>query len=51
MAFSLTLCRNINPLTTIIMEEIKNIAPEEVKNENVQSQENAQAVETPETLT
>lgn len=33
------------------MEEIKNIAPEEVKNENVQSQENAQAVETPETLT
>lgn len=32
------------------MEEIKNIAPEEVKNENVQSQENAQAVETPETL-
>lgn len=33
------------------MEEIKNIAPEEVKNENVPSQENAQAVETPETLT
>ena len=33
------------------MEEIKNIAPEEVKNENVQSQENAQAVETPETPT
>ncbi len=33
------------------MEEIKNIAPEEVKNENVLSQENAQAVETPETLT
>ena len=33
------------------MEEIKNIAPEEVKNENVQSQENAQAVEIAETLT
>ena len=32
------------------MEEIKNIAPEEVKNENVQSQENAQAVEITETL-
>lgn len=43
-------CRNINPLTTIIMEEIKNIAPEEVKNENVPTAEDAQPAEVAESL-